>query len=79
MRTFQGTRYSLFNFNTAGTNGGCADFDNFTVTEPHPHGLMRPIPFGKTVVFTNLADGARLAVANETRFQVVNLSWAAWR
>ena len=72
-RTFQGVRYCLFNFNTAGTNGGCADFDSFTVAEPHPHGLMRPIPFGKTIVLTNLADGALLAVANETQFKVVDL------
>ena len=72
-RTFQGVRYCLFNFNTAGTNGGCADFDSFTVAEPHPRGLMRPIPFGKTIVFTNRADGALLAVANETQFKVVDL------
>ena len=67
-RTFQGVRYCLFN-----TNGGCADFDSFTVGEPHPHGLMRPIPFGKTIVLTNLANGALLAVANETQFKVVDL------
>ena len=73
LRTFQGVRYCLFNFNTAGTNGGGADFDSFTVAEPHPHGLMRPIPFGKTIVLTNNADGALLAVAHETRFKVVDL------
>jgi hypothetical protein len=73
MRTFQGVRYSLFNFNTAGTNGGGADFDSFTVAEPHPQGLMRPLPFGKTIVLTNNADGALLAVANETQFKVVDL------
>ncbi|HEX9047658.1 MAG TPA: glycoside hydrolase 43 family protein [Verrucomicrobiae bacterium] len=73
MRTFQGVRYSLFNFNSRGTNGGYADFDSFTVDEPRPHGLMRPIPFGKTIIFTNRADGTLLAVANETRFHVVDL------
>jgi len=72
-RTFQGVRYCLFNFNTTGTNGGCADFDSFTVAEPHPHGLMRPIPLGKTIVFTNRADGALLTMANETQFKVVDL------
>jgi xylan 1,4-beta-xylosidase len=72
-RTFQGVRYSLFNFNRTGTNGGSADFNSFSVAEPHPHGLMRPIPFGKMIVFTNRADGSLLAVANETRFKVVDL------
>lgn len=70
-RTFQGVRYALFNFNTAGTNGGCADFDRFAVDEPHPHGLMRPIPIGKTIVFTNTANGSLLTIATETKFTVV--------
>jgi len=34
---------------------------------------MRPIPFGDTIVLTNRADGALLAVANETQFKVVDL------
>ncbi|HEU6448595.1 MAG TPA: glycoside hydrolase 43 family protein [Verrucomicrobiae bacterium] len=77
--TFQGVRYSLFNFNTAGTNGGYADFARFSVEEPHPHGLMRPIPYGKTIVLTNNADGSLLALAKETRFKVVDqkLGWVA--
>lgn len=44
--TFQGVRYSLFNYNTAGAPGGYADFDSVDVFEPHPSGLMRPIPYG---------------------------------
>ncbi len=46
--TFQGIRYALFTF---GRNdpGGFADFDEIQVEEPNPRGLMRPIPYGKTV------------------------------
>ncbi len=47
--TFQGARYSLFNYNTAGAPGGYADFDSVDVYEPHPNGLMRPIPYGEPV------------------------------
>ena len=72
LKTFQGVRYSLFCFNDGGGAGGHADFDQFTVDEPHPRGLMRPIPFGKTIVLTNLADGSLLSVDGATRFKVVN-------
>jgi hypothetical protein len=61
-RTFQGVRYSLFHYNTGGAPGGTADFRRFTVDEPHPNGLMRPIPYGKTITLASLADGAALAV-----------------
>jgi Beta-xylosidase len=49
LKTFQGVRYALFNFNSAGVEGGYADFDQFEVAEPYPNGLMNPIPFGKTI------------------------------
>lgn len=51
--TFQGIRYSLFNFNTAGADGGVADFDAVDIDEPHPHGLMRPIPYGQTIALSH--------------------------
>jgi beta-xylosidase len=47
--TFQGIRYSLFAYNTTGANGGTAAFDSFEVRQPHPRGLMRPIPLGQRV------------------------------
>jgi len=34
LRTFQGVRPALFNFNTTGQPGGYPDFDNFSVEEP---------------------------------------------
>ena len=34
LKTFQGVRFALFNYNTSGQPGGHADFDNFTVDEP---------------------------------------------
>jgi xylan 1,4-beta-xylosidase len=57
LKTFQGVRYSLFNYNTGGAEGGYADFDNFTVDEPRAAGIERSIPIGKTIVITNVADG----------------------
>lgn len=50
LRTFQGVRYSLFHYNTKRALGGYVDFNEFTVEEPHPHGLMKPIPYGKEIM-----------------------------
>jgi xylan 1,4-beta-xylosidase len=61
LKSFQGVRYSLFAFNSTGQPGGSADFDKFTVTEPAPRGLMRPIPAGGEVRFT--AHGTDRALA----------------
>lgn len=49
LMTFQGVRYSLFNFNADGVPGGYADFDSVAIYEPHPHGLMRAIPYDRTI------------------------------
>jgi len=62
LKTFQGVRYSLFAFNAAGRSGGAADFDSFSVDEPNPHGLMRPIPAGRAVKFTARGTGLALGV-----------------
>jgi xylan 1,4-beta-xylosidase len=48
LKTFQGIRYALFAYNEAGRPGGYADFDRVEVDEPHPRGLMQPIPAGST-------------------------------
>ncbi len=47
--TFQGVRYSLFNYNVSGAPGGYADFDSVDVFEPHPDGLIHPIPYGHII------------------------------
>lgn len=60
LKTFQGVRYALFAFNSSGQPGGAADFDRFTVEESSPHGLMRPIPFGRAVTFVDRASGSAL-------------------
>ena len=58
-KTFQGVRYALFAFNDAGTPGGHADFDAFSVEESNPRGLMRPIPCGQTITLAARGmDGA---------------------
>jgi xylan 1,4-beta-xylosidase len=61
LKTFQGVRYALFNYNTAGQQGGTADFDSFDVIEPHPRGLIKPIPLGRTGKLTlyGSKDGLR--------------------
>ncbi len=60
LRTFQGVRYTLFSFNTGGGEGGYADFDDFEVDEPRCKGLTRPIPHGKVIQLTSLADSSLL-------------------
>jgi hypothetical protein len=82
LKTFQGVRYSLFAFNAAGAPGGSADFDRFTVDEPNPRGLMRPIPLGRAITLTahaldaglGVKDGAAALVsaANGARFTVLD-------
>ncbi len=65
LRTFQGIRYSLFNYNSSSANGGYADFDRFTVDEPRPSGFNHPIPVGRAIVLENLLDGWVLAAAGD--------------
>jgi beta-xylosidase len=72
LKTFQGVRYSLFHYNDRGAPGGWADFDRFTVAEPHPRGLMRPIPIGQTISMSIFGGGPTFAVEGETRFQVLD-------
>jgi xylan 1,4-beta-xylosidase len=62
LKTFQGMRYSLFAFSTSGQPGGAADFDAFTVDEPNPRGLLRPLPAGRAVRFTARGTGFALGV-----------------
>lgn len=60
LKTFQGVRYALFNFNTQGKDGGYADFNSFEVIEPRCKGLTRPIPYNQTIILTNLGDSSVL-------------------
>jgi beta-xylosidase len=70
LATFQGVRYSLFHYNEGGAQGGHADFDGFTVDEPHPRGLMREIPMGRTITLTSFGTETAAAVDGATRFRV---------
>jgi beta-xylosidase len=79
-RTFQGVRYSLFAYNSAGTPGGYADFDGIEIYEPYPRGLMRPIPYGGRVVLRSLLGGhdvsalnGRLSLGTPTPFQIIDM------
>jgi hypothetical protein len=70
LRTFQGVRPSLFNFNASGQAGGYADFDNYTVEEPRARGIERMIPTGKTITLTSGADGSLLAADTQNNVLV---------
>lgn len=52
--SFQGSRAALFAFNHKGSDGGYAEFDNFTVDEPMAD-RSGNIPLGKTIRIINLA------------------------
>ncbi len=60
LHTFQGVRYALFAFNRLGAEGGVADFDSFEVAQPHPRGLMRPIPEGKRILVKSTRNSTAL-------------------
>jgi xylan 1,4-beta-xylosidase len=77
--TFQGVRYGLFNYNTAGAEGGFADFDHIDVHQPHTRGLMRPIPYGRSIRLASMngttglaASGGQLASGVPTPFEIVD-------
>jgi beta-xylosidase len=67
LTTFQGVRYTLFNYNSSGEPGGYADFDNFQVDEPRASGIERTIPLGKTITLTSGADGSFLAADTRSK------------
>ncbi|HLP07990.1 MAG TPA: glycoside hydrolase 43 family protein [Opitutaceae bacterium] len=64
LKTFQGVRFALFNFNATGVAGGHVDFDDFAIDEPRANGRGRPIPLGRTITFKSLADGRPLRAWN---------------
>lgn len=81
--TFQGVRYALFSFHRGTGETGFADFDSIEIKEPNPHGITRPIPYGRQIelstlghqpVFTLSSDGPSLQARTEkvSAFTVVN-------
>lgn len=71
--TFQGARLALFNYNTSGKPGGCADFRNFKLDEPRARGIERMIPIGKTITLASGADGTLLA-ADTQNLSLINVT-----
>ncbi|QDW23385.1 glycosyl hydrolase 43 family protein [Pedobacter sp. KBS0701] len=59
LKTFQGTRYALFAYNTKGKEGGYAEFDHFQLNEPLAD-RTKNLPLGKIITLTNLADSRQL-------------------
>lgn len=60
LRTFQGVRYTLFNFNRENREGGMADFNLFEVLEPRYRSLIKPIPYNQIIRIVSVADGSVL-------------------
>ncbi|MET3501220.1 beta-xylosidase [Mucilaginibacter rubeus] len=56
LKTFQGTRFALFAYNTQNKEGGYAAFSKFELKEPLAD-RSKNLPIGKTITLTNLADG----------------------
>ncbi|MGJ4728345.1 glycoside hydrolase family 43 protein [Luteimonas sp. SDU101] len=61
LKTFQGTRYALFAYGSAGREGGHADFDRFDLVEPLAD-RSRNVPYGQVVALSNLGDDSVAAV-----------------
>lgn len=70
LKTFQGVRYSLFHYNAEGSPGGYADFDRFTVEEPHPRGLMKPIPYNREISLTIHGSESLLGIKDNKLFRI---------
>jgi hypothetical protein len=60
--TFQGIRYSLFAYNSGSATGGTAAFESFQVEQPHPRGLLRPMPTGRRVRLSSVGAAYGLGV-----------------
>lgn len=72
LKTFQGVRFTLFHYNAGETTGGVADFDFMHVDEPHPRGLMQPIPLGRTIAITAAGRDTPFAVDGAKHFTIVD-------
>lgn len=57
LKTFQGSRVSLFAYNEKEKNGGYALFDNFQVDEPMADRRSN-LPIGKVISLCNLSNGS---------------------
>ncbi len=75
LTTFQGVRNALFHYNTGKEPGGYADFNFFTLDEPRPRGLTKPIPVAQFIVITDLGGGNALA-AVDGKVQAVSAAQA---
>nr|MCU0793838.1 glycoside hydrolase [Opitutaceae bacterium] len=73
LRTFQGVRYSLFNYHVGAGPAGHADFSTFTVHEPHPRGLFRPIPLGRSIRLTVRGRDTTLPLPGAESLRVLDL------
>ncbi len=80
LTTFQGVRYSLFSYHVGNGAGGAADFDSFSVAQPSPRGLMKPIPYGRHITLADARrqrglgfDGKSVVMSKPLVFEVVDM------
>lgn len=59
LKTFQGTRYALFAYNSEQKPGGYAEFDNFQIDEPMAD-RSKNIPMGKVITLVNCGNEQRV-------------------
>ncbi len=59
LKTFQGTRFALFAYNTKNREGGYAAFSDFVLKEPLAD-RSKNLPLGRIVTFINRADARQL-------------------
>lgn len=74
VKTFQGVRYSLFNYNALGNKGGFVDFDNFKIHEEYYRGLRKPIPYEKNITMTEVISKQPLTIEGFNTFYVCDMS-----
>lgn len=55
LKTFQGTRYALFAYNSEDSEGGYAAFDNFTLNEPLAD-RTKNLPINQNIILINKGD-----------------------
>lgn len=60
LKTFQGVRYALFNFNSKRNEGGYADFNSFYVEQPYQKISKKGIPYNQIISLKSVADNSVL-------------------
>ena len=72
LRTFQGVRYALFQYNDQDRNGGYADFSDYKVNDL-TKSLCKPIPYNQTIRLQDVNNNHGVVMINgQKSFKVIN-------